>query len=71
VYRAASCVYTCSNAILYSLLLLFSALVALRAEGVVSVSYGVVFLPLWLWNLLVLAGAVSGIMVWILKKRRR
>jgi hypothetical protein len=45
--------------------------VALRAEGVVSVSYGVVFLPLWLWNLLVLAGAVSGIMVWILKKRRR
>ena len=60
-----------SNAILYSLLLLLSVLLALRVEGVVSWSYGAVFLPLWLWNLLVLAGAVSGILTWVLKKRER
>ena len=60
-----------SNAILYSLLLLLSVLLALRVEGVVSWSYGAVFLPLWLWNLLVLAGAVSGILTWVIKRRER
>jgi hypothetical protein len=59
------------NCILYSLLLILSVLISLRAEGVINWSYGAVFLPLWLWNVLVVAGAVPGVVVWIWKKRLR
>ena len=46
-------------------------LISLRAEGVINWSYGAVFLPLWLWYAVVVAGAVFGVVVWIWKKRWR
>ena len=71
-YRGSTLLHLAlSNFILYSLLLILSVLISLRAEGVINWSYGAVFLPLWLWYAVVVGGAVSGVIVWIWKKRLR
>lgn len=53
------------------MLLVFSILLSLRVEGLITWSYGAVFFPLWVWNVLVAVGAVAGVVVWIRKKRLR
>lgn len=56
--------FNLSKFIVYSCLLVFSILLALRLDGTISVSYWAVFLPLWIWKGLVVAGAVIGTAVW-------
>ncbi|XP_013421441.1 transmembrane protein 185A [Lingula anatina] len=53
-----------SKFVVYSCLLLFSFLFALRLDGLIEWSYWVVFLPIWLWKILVLAGSCVGSYVW-------
>jgi len=52
-------------------LLVFSILLSLRVEGLITWSYGAVFFPLWVWNALVAVGVVAGIIAWIRKRRLR
>ena len=60
-----------SHFLIYCCLLVFSVLLSLQVGGVVSWSYGVIFLPLWVWKTLTFAGTVGGVVVWIRKKRLR
>lgn len=54
----------CSKLIVYTCLLLFSILFAMRLDGTITISYWAVFLPLWIWKALVVTGAVIGVCVW-------
>jgi len=53
-----------SKFVVYSCLLVFTILFALRLDGTLEWSYWAVFAPLWFWKLLVIAGAFVGSMVW-------
>jgi len=53
-----------SKFVVYLCLLIFTLLLALRMDGVIDCSYWLVFLPIWLWKALVLAGALVGSCVW-------
>ena len=53
-----------SKLLVYSCLLAFSLLFALRLDGTILISYWSVFAPLWLWKGLVVTGAVVGAVVW-------
>ncbi|CAF0995682.1 unnamed protein product [Adineta steineri] len=50
-------VITCS-------LLIFSILFALRIDEYIKISYWLVFLPLFIWKMLVVFGACTGVFVW-------
>ncbi|XP_033111211.1 transmembrane protein 185A-like [Anneissia japonica] len=52
------------NFLIYSSLLLFSILFALKADSYINCSWWLVFLPLWIWKLLVFSGAIIGGFVW-------
>ncbi|XP_015790940.1 transmembrane protein 185B [Tetranychus urticae] len=54
-----------SNFVVYTCLLLFSILFAFRLDGTITISYWLVFMPLWIWKCLVILGAVIGSLVWI------
>ena len=60
-----------SHFLFYSCLLVLALLVGLRGDQVIHWSYGVVFLPLWLWNMAVLAGLVGAIVAWVRSKELR
>lgn len=60
-----------SKFLIYASLLLFSVLLALKLDGVLQVSYWAVFTPIWLWKLMVLAGAFIGTSVWACNPRYR
>lgn len=60
-----------SKFLIYACLLLFSVLLPLRLDGVIQWSYWAVFAPIWLWKLLVLAGASVGAGVWVRNPRYR
>ncbi|XP_078601756.1 transmembrane protein 185A-like [Branchiostoma floridae x Branchiostoma japonicum] len=53
-----------SKFVLYFCLLLFSVLLALRLDSTIQWSYWAVFLPLWIWKVVVVTGAARGIYVW-------
>ncbi|XP_072040155.1 LOW QUALITY PROTEIN: transmembrane protein 185A-like [Amphiura filiformis] len=53
-----------SKFLVYSCLLLFAFLFALRLDGTISCTYWLVFLPLWFWKGLVISGAVVAGYVW-------
>lgn len=53
-----------SKFLVYSSLLVFTLLFALRLDGSVRWSYWVVFSPLWFWKAMVVTGAVIGSYVW-------
>ena len=59
-----SLLYPCSKFVVYTCLLIFSLLFALRLDGTISWSYWCVFLPIWIWKLLVVSGALMGSWVW-------
>lgn len=63
--------FNVSNFIVYCCLLLLSVLLSLQVDGVISQSYGVIFLPLWVWKTLTFTGAVVGTILWIKKKKLR
>lgn len=56
--------FNLSKFIVYSCLLVFSILLSLRMDGTISISYWIVFTPLWVWKALVVTGAMIGTMVW-------
>ena len=56
--------FNVSKFVVYSCLLCFSVLLSLRLDGSIDASYWLVFAPLWLWKALVVAGAVTGAVVW-------
>ncbi|CAD7670595.1 unnamed protein product [Nyctereutes procyonoides] len=60
-----------SKFLIYACLLLFSVLLPLRLDGVIHWSYWAVFAPIWLWKLLVVAGASVGAGVWARNPRYR
>ncbi|ELU12772.1 hypothetical protein CAPTEDRAFT_221172 [Capitella teleta] len=53
-----------SKFLVYGCLMVFSLLFALRLDGFIMWSYWIVFLPIWIWKVLVLTGAVVGSYVW-------
>lgn len=50
--------------VVYTCLLIFSVLFALRLDGTITISYWLVFLPIWIWKCLVIIGALVGTYVW-------
>ncbi|XP_040835065.1 transmembrane protein 185B isoform X2 [Ochotona curzoniae] len=60
-----------SKFLIYACLLAFSVLLPLRLDGVLQWSYWAVFAPIWLWKLLVMAGAAVGAGVWARHPRYR
>ncbi|XP_041378408.1 transmembrane protein 185A-like [Gigantopelta aegis] len=53
-----------SKCLVFSCLLVFSFLFALRLDSSITWSYWVIFLPVWLWKVMVLFGAGVGCYVW-------
>ncbi|CAF0728423.1 unnamed protein product [Adineta ricciae] len=45
-------------------LLIFSILFASRLDGYIQISYWLVFLPLFIWKMLVIFGACTGVFIW-------
>ncbi|CAF1011177.1 unnamed protein product [Adineta steineri] len=45
-------------------LLIFSILFALQLDGYIKISYWLVFLPLFIWKMLVVFGACTGVFLW-------
>lgn len=54
-----------SKFLVYFTLVLFVVLLGTRLDRFIEWSYFIVFLPLWIWKLIVLSGSVIGIHVWI------
>ncbi|CAG0913512.1 unnamed protein product [Notodromas monacha] len=57
--------------VVYSCLMVFTALFALKLDGSIKWSFWTVFLPLWIWKLLVFAGGLVGSIVWLKSQARR
>ncbi|XP_063409275.1 transmembrane protein 185A-like [Mytilus trossulus] len=53
-----------SKFLVFSCLLLFSFLFALRLDNTIEWSYWVIFLPIWIWKIVVMAGAGVGSYIW-------
>lgn len=60
-----------SHFLFYCCLVLLALLVGLRADQVIDWSYGVIFLPLWLWNTAVLVGLVGAMVAWSCSRELR
>lgn len=56
--------FNASKFVLFTALLLFSMLYSLKLDGVLDWSWWAVFLPLWLWKAVAIAGACVGSYVW-------
>ena len=46
-------------------------LLSLRVDEVITWNYGVIFLPIWVWNAIALVGTVVGVAYFIKKKSLR
>ncbi|KAI2799585.1 hypothetical protein BLOT_011491 [Blomia tropicalis] len=57
--------FNSSKFVVYSSLLVFFVLFALRLDETIRFSWWLVFMPLWIWKCLVIIGAFVGVMVWI------
>lgn len=53
-----------SKFVVYSSLLLFSILFSLRLDNTISLSYWLIFLPLWIWKIIAFSGALVGTIIW-------
>lgn len=53
-----------SKFLVHTCLMVFTALFALRLDGVIQWSYWTVFAPIWFWKFMVIAGATVGSYVW-------
>lgn len=53
-----------SKFLVFTCLLLFSLLFALRLDNTIEWSYWVIFLPIWIWKIFVIAGASLGSYIW-------
>ncbi|KAH7646248.1 transmembrane protein 185a-like protein [Dermatophagoides farinae] len=57
--------FNSSKFVVYTSLLIFSILFALRLDQTIMISWWLVFTPLWIWKFLVITGALVGVTVWI------
>ncbi|KAK3592588.1 hypothetical protein CHS0354_001756 [Potamilus streckersoni] len=53
-----------SKFVVFSCLLIFSFLFSLRLDNTITWSYWFIFVPIWLWKILVISGAIVGSYVW-------
>lgn len=53
-----------SKFLVFTCLLLFSLLFALRLDNTIEWSYWVIFLPIWIWKIFVIVGASLGSYIW-------
>jgi hypothetical protein len=53
-----------SKFVVYGCLLIFILLFALRLDGIIMWNYWIIFLPLWIWKVLVVVGSIVGSWVW-------
>lgn len=53
-----------SKFLVYSCLMIFTALFALRLDGFIEWSYWTIFSPIWFWKGMVILGATIGSYVW-------
>ncbi len=60
-----------SNFFVYLCLLVFSILLSLRVDNVLSWHYAVVFLPLWLWDAVLGVSVSLGVGCWVKRKDAR
>lgn len=56
-----------SKFIVYICFLVFCILFSLRLEGSIQCSYYIIFLPLWIWKVIVIIGCSLGCYVWLTK----
>ena len=54
-----------SKFFLFLMLFIFTILLALRLDNTINWSFWAVFTPIWIWKVLVVAGASTGIYVWV------
>eukprot|EP00112_Aurelia_sp_Birch-Aquarium-sp1_P025629 Seg861.7 transcript_id=Seg861.7/GoldUCD/mRNA.D3Y31 product="Transmembrane protein 185B" protein_id=Seg861.7/GoldUCD/D3Y31 len=54
-----------SKFLVYSSAFAFSVLLELKLDGDMQWSFWVVFTPIWIWKLIVFAGAITGTVIWI------
>ena len=55
----------------YQCFLVLTVLIGLRADLVIDWRYGVIFLPLWVWDVAVIGGLVGAIAGWCRSKELR
>lgn len=60
-----------SKFVVYTSLLCFFVLFALRLDQTLVISWWLVFLPLWVWKSLVILGAFTGVLVWVCNPAER
>lgn len=53
-----------SKFIVFTSLLIFSLLLSLRLDGKITLSYWLIFSPLWLWKFIAISGATVGTIIW-------
>ncbi|XP_021953878.1 transmembrane protein 185B [Folsomia candida] len=53
-----------SKFLVYSCLFVFTILLALRQDGVITWSYWIIFTPIWVWKTTTVLGAVVGSFIW-------
>ena len=58
----------CRALLVQGCLLVTSILLSLRLDGVVLWSLGVIFLPIWIWNVVLVAAFIVGSVVWCKKR---
>ncbi|XP_062514046.1 transmembrane protein 185A-like [Corticium candelabrum] len=63
--------FNASKFVVFFSLLLFSIVLSLRLDGVVTCSYWAVFTPLWLWKLMTFSGCAVGVVVWRRRPQNR
>ncbi|XP_064404704.1 transmembrane protein 185-like isoform X2 [Halichondria panicea] len=63
--------FNISNFFVYLCLLVFSILLSLRVDNVLSWHYAVVFLPLWLWDAVLGVSVSLGVGCWVKRKDAR
>ncbi|XP_065884380.1 transmembrane protein 185B-like [Dysidea avara] len=63
--------FNASNFVVYVCLLIFSLLLSLRLDEIITWNYGAVFFSIWLWNAIWIAGLIVGIITFIRKRELR
>lgn len=63
--------FNASKFLVFTCLLIFSILFALKLDGVIQVSWWTVFIPIWVWKSTAVLGALIGSYVWCRRPQNR
>ena len=63
--------FNASKFVVYTALLCFTLLAALKLDGDIDISWWSVFTPIWVWKGFVVAGALVGSVVWWRRPQNR